>query len=74
MRPCSSLSPFVTGDIGAVRRYNVIDKTFDEFVPSRANGGPLERPVFATFCNTDPATLAYGDPDNMNPMRCTPLP
>lgn len=70
------VAPFITGDAGSVRRYdiNAVGFPFDVFVPSHANGGPLERPVFATFCNTDPATLVYNDGASANPARCWVLP
>lgn len=44
-----------------VRRYNVKTKTFDIFVRSAANGGPLLNPWYLTFGETDPSTLEYHD-------------
>lgn len=46
---------------GEVRRYNVKTKTFDVFVPSTANGGPLQQPWYLTFGETDSRTLEYDD-------------
>jgi sugar lactone lactonase YvrE len=46
------------GDRGAVRRYNVTDKTFINFV-SPPPIGRLRAPWYLTFDNTNPATLAY---------------
>ena len=48
-------------DTGAVRRYNVADKTFVNFVrpASQPNGGPLGQPWYLTFGKTDPGTLEY---------------
>ena len=52
-----------TGDpidlTGSVRRYNVRSKKFKEIVPPYKDGGPLGVPLYLTFGNTDPATLAY---------------
>ena len=45
---------------GAVRRYNVSTKAFDNFVAPR---GPLVQPWFLTFGNTNARTLAYGTED-----------
>ena len=45
-------------DTGSVRRYNVTAKTFVIFVPP-APIGRLEEPLYLTFGNTDPGTLAY---------------
>lgn len=44
---------------GEVRRYDVQTKTYDVFVPSTAEGGQLGIPLYMTFGETDPATLAY---------------
>jgi hypothetical protein len=41
-----------------VRRYNVTDKTFINFV-SPPPIGRLRAPWYLTFDNTNPATLAY---------------
>lgn len=46
-------------DTGAVRRYNVTTKTFSNFVPPAAQGGPLGAGWYLTFGFTNPATLAY---------------
>jgi DNA-binding beta-propeller fold protein YncE len=46
-------------DTGAVRRYNVSDKTFTNFVAPAAKGGPLGAGQYLTFGKTDPATLKY---------------
>ena len=46
-------------DTGAVRRYNVSNKTFDNFVKP---GGPLGAGWYLTFGQTDPSTLAYTAP------------
>ena len=46
-------------DKGAVRRYNVADKTFVNFVSPSAEGGPLGEPWYLTFGDTDPGTLEY---------------
>ena len=52
-----------TGDpielAGSVRRYDVRSKKFKEIVPPYKDGGPLGVPLYLTFVNTDPATLAY---------------
>ena len=42
-------------DTGAVRRYNISAKTFTNFVPPAAAGGPW----YLTFGKTDPGTLQY---------------
>ena len=47
-------------DTGAVRRYDVSDKTFTNFVKPAAQGGPLGQGWYLTFGKTDPGTLAYG--------------
>lgn len=52
----------ITGDgpdTGSVRIYDVVTKTFDLLVGPPSAGGPLVRPWYLTFENTDPATLAY---------------
>jgi hypothetical protein len=46
---------------GEVRRYNVQTKTFDVFVRSAADGGPLQNPWYLTFGKTNPRSLAYDD-------------
>ena len=46
-------------DTGAVRRYNVTTKTFSNFVPPAAKGGPLREGWYLTFRKTDPGTLKY---------------
>ena len=46
-------------DTGAVRRYNVSNKKFDNFV---APGGRLGEGWYLTFGQTDPSTLAYQAP------------
>jgi hypothetical protein len=46
-------------DTGAVRRYDVSDKTFTNFVAPAAKGGPLGAGNYLTFGKTDPATLKY---------------
>lgn len=54
--------PITGGDeafAGELRRYNVHTGTYDVIVPPASEGGPLGAPVYLTFCNTDPATLAY---------------
>jgi hypothetical protein len=56
--PGGGLFITITGT-GAVRRYDVQAKTFVDFVPPTAQGGPLVAPFYLTFRNTDPATLAY---------------
>jgi hypothetical protein len=43
---------------GEVRRYDVMTKTFDVFVPS---GGPLQQPWYLSFRETNPRTLKYED-------------
>ena len=43
-------------DHGAVRRYNVTDGSYDNFIKP---GGELQWPWFLTFGNTDPKTLDY---------------
>jgi WD40 repeat protein len=45
---------------GGVRRYNVVTKTFDDFVLG-GSSSPLGFPFYLTFGATDPRTLAYGD-------------
>jgi hypothetical protein len=44
---------------GSVRRYDVSTKAFVEFVRPYDKGGPLIQPVYMTFGQTNPATLAY---------------
>ena len=44
---------------GAVRRYNVANKTFVNFVLPAAQKGPLGQPWYLTFGETDPGTLEY---------------
>jgi hypothetical protein len=44
---------------GAVRRYNVVNKTFVNVVCPAAQGGPLRQPWYLTFGETDPGTLEY---------------
>jgi hypothetical protein len=44
-------------DTGAVRRYDVVAKSFTNFIAP----GTLGEPWYLTFGNTDPATLAYTD-------------
>jgi DNA-binding beta-propeller fold protein YncE len=46
-------------DTGAVRRYNVANKTFVNFVLPAARRGPLGQPWYLTFGQTDPGTLEY---------------
>jgi len=48
-------------DTGSVRRYDVVTKTFDVFVPPNAQRGPLGAPWYLTFGKTDPGTLAYDE-------------
>ena len=43
-------------DHGAVRRYNVTDGSYDNFIQP---GGELQYPWYLTFGNTDPKTLDY---------------
>jgi hypothetical protein len=54
-------------DTGAVRRYDVTNDSYTNFV---APGGPLGSPWYLTFGKTDPATLAYqtkhGDESGMD--------
>jgi len=54
-------------DTGAVRRYDVTNDSYTNFV---APGGPLGSPWYLTFDKTDPATLAYqtkhGDASGMD--------
>ena len=46
-------------DTGAVRRYNVANKTFVNFVLPAAQGGSLGQPWYLTFGESDPGTLEY---------------
>jgi DNA-binding beta-propeller fold protein YncE len=46
-------------DTGAVRRYDVSTKAFDDFVPPRSQGGAIGAPWYLTFGATDPSTLQY---------------
>ncbi|MNF70395.1 hypothetical protein D3C84_523040 [compost metagenome] len=46
-------------DTGAVRRYNVVTKSFSNFVPPAVQGGPLGEGWYLTFGHTDPGTLNY---------------
>lgn len=46
---------------GEVRRYNVVDGSYDIFIKSNANGGELIAPWYLTFGKTDPTTLDYCD-------------
>lgn len=60
---------------GSVRRYDVTSKTFDVFVPARAQGGPLRQPWYLSFGKTDPGTLQYAGsppppPAAPNLQRC----
>ena len=48
-------------DTGAVRRYDVTDQSFTDFVLPSEQGGPLGNPWYLTFGKTDPGTLAYDD-------------
>ena len=48
-------------DTGAVRRYDVADQSFTDFVLPSAQGGPLVNPWYLTFGKTDPGTLAYDE-------------
>jgi hypothetical protein len=48
-------------DTGAVRRYKVDTKAFDNFVKPSVGGGALGAPFYLTFGKTNPATLAYGE-------------
>jgi hypothetical protein len=48
---------------GAVRSYDVSDGSFVNFEPP----GTLGQPWYLTFGQTDPATLAYGTPDDLSP-------
>ncbi len=54
-----------SGDAGEIRSYDVTHHpyTYEVFSQSLAGGGNLQVPSFATFCNTDPATLAYDESD-----------
>jgi hypothetical protein len=56
-------------DTGAVRRYNVTNDTYTNFV---APGGPLGSPWYLTFCKTDPATLAYKTKHGDGPSMASP--
>jgi hypothetical protein len=49
-------------DTGAVRSYDVTTHQFDTIIQASALGVPW----YLTFCNTDPATLAYHE----GPSRC----
>lgn len=57
--PISGNGPNTGPDTGAVRRYNVADKTFENFVPPPSQGGPLGEGWYLTFGNTNPSTLDY---------------
>jgi hypothetical protein len=60
--PREGISGPVTGiHTGEVRRYNVKTKAFKVFVPSAAQGGPLEEPWYLTFGQTNSRTLEYDD-------------
>ena len=52
-------------DTGAIRSYDVTTKAFTNFVAP----GTLSQPWFATFGNTDPATLAYVPAARQRPCR-----
>jgi hypothetical protein len=51
---------------GAVRSYDVSDENFGSFV-NFESPGTLGFPWYLTFGQTDPATLAYGTPDDLSP-------
>ena len=53
--PISFLGP----DVGAIRRYDVTSKTYSNFVPPAAQGGPLGDGWYLTFGQTAPDTLEY---------------
>lgn len=53
-------------DTGSVRRYDVTTKSFDVFV---AAGGPLQAGWYATFGNTDSATLEYEGKSDREPHQ-----
>jgi hypothetical protein len=58
------ISPGSETDTGAVRRYDIRNKSFTNFVPPApvppaTAGGPLGAGLYLTFGRTDPATLAY---------------
>lgn len=58
--PITNIPPFNSGpDTGAVRRYDVANKTFENFVLPAAQGGPLGQPWYLTFGKTDPGTIEY---------------
>jgi hypothetical protein len=61
----SGPDPKDTGDTGAVRRYDLRDKSFTNFVPPAAKGGPLGAGWYLTFGKTDPSTLAYPVPEHV---------
>jgi hypothetical protein len=60
---CDPSKPNSCGDTGAVRRYNVKNKKFRNFVEPFSAGGSLINPLYLTFGDTDPGTLAYDDED-----------
>ena len=51
-------------ETGAVRRYDVTDQSFTDFVLPSAQGGLLGLPQYLTFGKTDPGTLAYHERSN----------
>lgn len=53
--PISVLGP----EVGAIRRYDVTSKTFSNFVPPAALGGPLGDGWYLTFGRTAADTLEY---------------
>jgi hypothetical protein len=59
--PTSPPSPASSGSLGEIRRYNVLSKQYDAFVPAfrLPGGGHLQAGWYLTFGKTDPATLAY---------------
>jgi sugar lactone lactonase YvrE len=67
--PAGRLFVPITGNgpaTGSVRSYDVTTHNFDTIIQPSVLGGPLKVPLYLTFCNTDPGTLAYHE----GPSRC----
>jgi DNA-binding beta-propeller fold protein YncE len=46
-------------NLGELRAYDVVTKTYDVFAKNQTDGGELLQPIYMTFGQTDPSTLSY---------------